>query len=91
MSDSHPPAGTAAPPRATIPPDESATVQQLVQREVAGLIAVHRAEIDLAYRIQRHKELADRYRALRSEAAEVKRQMQALNLPPQYLRTLKVE
>ena len=83
--------GDGARPRASIPPGEAETVQRLVQKEIAGLLATHRAEIDLEYRLKRYRELAERYRALRSEEAEVKRQMQALNLPPQLLRTLKEE
>ena len=78
-------------PRASIPPGEAETVQRLVRKEIAGLLATHRAEIDLEYRVKRYRELAERYRALRSEEAEVRRQMRELNLPPQLLRTMKVE
>jgi hypothetical protein len=78
-------------PRANIPPDEADTVQRLVKTEVAGLLAAHRAEIDLEYRIKRYRELCERHRALRSEAADVKRQMQELNLPPLLLSRMKTE
>jgi hypothetical protein len=91
MSDARPPGGTPASPHATIPPGEPETVQWLVKQEVAQLLAAHRADIDLEYRIKRYKELANRYRALRAEEADVKRQMQELNLPPLLLRTLKEE
>ena len=63
--------------RGLIPPGEPDAVQALVRREVEGLLALHRAEMELEYRIKRHGELSERYRALRSEAAEVKRQMEA--------------
>ncbi|HEV7889432.1 MAG TPA: hypothetical protein VGP08_02280 [Pyrinomonadaceae bacterium] len=72
-----------------IPPGEPETVQQLVAREVENVLALHTAKIDLDYRVRRHKELSARYRALCAEAAEVKRQMETLNLPPLLLRHLK--
>jgi hypothetical protein len=75
--------------RALIPRDEAENVQQLVAREVANILALHTAKIDLDYRVRRHKELSARYRALCAEAAEVKRQMEALHLPPLLLRQLK--
>ena len=81
----------AARPHASIPPGEPERVQELVRREVAGLLALHESKIDLQYRVKRYRELASRYRALRSEEAEVRRQMRELNLPPQLLRTLKEE
>ena len=71
------------------PYGEPETVRQLVKREVEDIIALHKAELDLEYRIKRHKELSARYRARRSEEAEVKRQMEALNLPPRLLRQMK--
>lgn len=77
--------------RAIIPPGEPETVQRLVRKEVSQLLAAHRAEIDLEYRIKRYRELSSRRRALRAEEADVRRQMEALNLPPQLLRTLKEE
>src|SRR5215217_317961 len=58
-------------PRASIPPGEAETVQRLVQKEIAGLLATHRAEIDLEYRLKRYRELASRFRALRAEEADV--------------------
>ena len=81
----------AARPRASIPPGEAETVQRLVRKEIAGLLATHRAEIDLEYRLRRYRELAARFRTLRAEESDVKRQMRELNLPPQLLRTLKEE
>jgi hypothetical protein len=78
-------------PHASIPPGEPERVQRLVRAEVSQLLAAHRAEIDLEYRVKRYRELANRYRALRAEEAEVRRQMRELNLPPQLLRTLKEE
>jgi len=78
-------------PRASIPPGEPEAVQRLVRREADQPPAAHRAEIDLRYRVKRYKELANRYRAPRAEEADVKRQTRELNLPPQLLRTMKVE
>ena len=78
-------------PRASIPPGEAEAVQRLVRAEVANVLALHKADLDLEYRVKRYRELANRYRALRAEEAEVKRQMRELNLPPQLLRTLKEE
>jgi hypothetical protein len=72
-----------------IPPDEAEHVQRLVRLEVSNVLALHKSEIDLQYRVRRYKELHERYRALRSEEAEVKRQMEALGLPPLLLRKLK--
>jgi len=63
--------GDGARPRASIPPGEAETVQRLVQKEIAGLLATHRAEIDLEYRLKRYRELASRFRALRAEEADV--------------------
>ena len=54
-------------PRASIPPGEPERVQELVRREVAGLLALHKADLDLEYRVKRYRELADRYRAVRAE------------------------
>jgi hypothetical protein len=76
-------------PRELIPPDEAERVQQLVRLEVSNVLALHKSEIDLQYRVVRYKELCARRRALCSEAAEVRRQMEALNLPPLLLRGLK--
>jgi hypothetical protein len=81
----------AAPPRASIPPGEPEAVQRLVRREIANLLALHKADLDLEYRVKRYRELADRYRAVRAEEAALRRQMRELNLPPQLLRTLRVE
>ena len=78
-------------PRASIPPGEPEAVQRLVRAEVANLLAAHRAEIDLEYRLKRYRELSSRYRALRAEEADVRRQMRELNLPPQLLRTMTEE
>ena len=90
IEETHP-VSDATRQRASIPPGEPERVQRLVQKEVSQLLTAHRAEIDLEYRVKRYRELASRYRALRAEEADVKRQMQELNLPPQLLRTLKVE
>jgi len=91
MSDVTHSVGDTARPRASIPPGEPEAVQRLVRREVDQLLAAHRAEIDLRYRVKRYQELANRYRALRAEEADVRRQMRELNLPPQLLRTLTEE
>ena len=91
MSDVTHSAGDGLRPRARIPPGEADAVQRLVQREVAGLLVLHKADIDLEYRVKRYRELANRYRALRTEEAEVRRQMRELNLPPQLLRTMTEE
>jgi hypothetical protein len=91
MSDVTHSVGEPARPRASIPPGEPERVQELVRREVANLLAMHKADLDLEYRVKRYKELADRYRALRAEEATLRRQMRELNLPPQLLRAMKVE
>ena len=91
MSDVTHNVGEAVRPRASIPPGEPERVQRLVRAEVGQLLAAHRAEIDLEYRVKRYRELANRYRALRAEEADVRRQMRELNLPPQLLRTLTEE
>jgi hypothetical protein len=91
MSDVTHSAGEAVRPRASIPPGEPETVQRLVRAEVANVLAAHTARIELEYRVKHYRELSSRYRALRAEEAEVRRQMQELNLPPQQLRTMKVE
>lgn len=72
-----------------IPLGEPETVQQLVRREVAQTLALHKADIDLQYRRQRHRELSERIRVLGSELAELKKQRDALNLTPGQLRELK--
>jgi hypothetical protein len=91
MSDVIHSVGEPQRPRASILPGEPERVQRLVRAEVANVLAAHTARIDLEYRVKRYKELASRYRALRAEEADVKRQMQELNLPPQLLRALRVE
>ena len=60
-------------PSASIPPGEPERVRQLVRREVANLLALHKADIDLEYRVKRYRELAARFRTLRAEEADVKR------------------
>jgi hypothetical protein len=88
MSDVTHSVGEPRCPPASIPPGEPERVQEFVRREVAGLLALHESKIDLEYRVKRYRELSGRYRALRAEEADVKRQMQELNLPPQLPRTL---
>ena len=91
MSDVTHSVGESARPRASNPPGEPEAVQQLVRREIAGLLALHESRIDLEYRVKRYGELSNRYRALRAEGADVKRQMRELDLPPQLLRTMEEE
>ena len=81
----------SARPRASIPPGEPERVQELVRAEVPNVLTAHKARIDLEYRVKRYRELAARFRALRVEEADVRRQMREPNLPPQLLRTMKVE
>ena len=91
MSDVTHSVDESARPRAAIPTGEPERVQELVRREVAGLLTLHESKIDLEYRVKRYRELADRYRAVRAEEAALRKQMRELNLPPQLLRTMKEE
>ena len=90
MSEDDKIGGETDSPGAIIPRGEPVD-EGFVERTVANTEAMLRAEFDLKYRIMRYMELRDRYRTNRSEGASLKRQMQELNLPPQLLRTLKIE
>lgn len=62
-------------PRATIPPDEAATVQALVKREVENLRKLHETE----ERIRRRNTLLEQRRRLRLEVSDVKNRLRRLN------------
>lgn len=96
MSDSHPPAGTAAPPRATIPPGEADVVQRLVRNEVQNLLKLATKEAEIKERTKRRDDLLRMRRRLRAsihtrekeldadrrELNEIEQELSEIRLPP---------
>ncbi len=69
---------------ADIPAGEAATVQKLVQRELANIKHV----LALDYRIKEYLDLRERRRRLLLEASDLETRMKRLEIPPAILKSL---
>lgn len=74
-------------PGAIIPTDGAAD-RDFVRRTIENSLALQQAEFDLRRRIEKYQELSERIRSTSSQLAELKRQRDALNLPPRAIRGL---
>lgn len=96
MSDDTLTVSATSRPRATIPPDEPAHVQELVRRELANLLQLRDKEAEIKERVKRREDLLRMRRRLRDsintretellhdkrELAEIEKELLAIRLPP---------